>query len=103
VFYPSKLLNVYQASQVRDDPGAQLLLLFCHFVRSDLLRPQNIATHHLQDTCSHIPISLKDELCDLKDRKTRAHGGKEHWAKLTAALGVYDDVDGLRYFDRMQL
>jgi hypothetical protein len=49
------------------------------------------------------PISLKDELCSLKDRKTRAHGGKEHWAKLTAVLEVYDDVDGLRNFDRMQL
>jgi hypothetical protein len=51
----------------------------------------------------NIPISLKQELCALKDKKTRAQGGKEHWAKGAAALGVYDDDHGLRYVDRIHL
>lgn len=46
---------------------------------------------------------MKQDLCSLKDQKTRAGYGKEHWAEAAAALGVYDDQDGLRFVERLNL
>lgn len=78
VYYPSKLLNVYQVAQ-------------------------NIATYHLQDSCTRIPESVKQTLCSYKDEKARAGYGKEHWAKTAAAMGVFEDQNGLRFVERLLL
>jgi hypothetical protein len=71
MYYPSKLLGVYQAAQ-------------------------NLATTHLCESCTHVPSELRAELCRLRDQKSSA-GGKVHWAKTMEALSVHEDEHGLRY------
>jgi hypothetical protein len=71
MYYPSKLLGVYQAAQ-------------------------NLATTHLCESCTRVPSELRAELCRLRDQKSSA-GGKVHWAKTIEALSVHEDEHGLRY------
>jgi hypothetical protein len=72
MYYPSKLLGVYQAAQ-------------------------NLANTHLCESCPRVPSELRSELCRLRDQKSAAGGGKVHWANGMEALGVYEDENGLRY------
>jgi hypothetical protein len=75
MYYPSKLLGVYQAGQ-------------------------NLATTHLCETCTRVPSEFRAELCRLRDQKTGStggKGGKVHWAKTMEALSVHEDEHGLRY------
>jgi hypothetical protein len=72
VYYPSKLLGVYQAAQ-------------------------NLAKNHLCESCTNVPANLRTELCLLRDKKSSVSGGKGHWAKALEALSVHEDEHGLRY------
>jgi hypothetical protein len=76
MYYPSKLLGVYQAAQ-------------------------NLATTHLCESCTRVPSELRAELCLLRDQKSspggKVLGGKVHWAKTMEALSVHEDEYGLRY------
>ncbi len=51
-YYPSTTTGIYQAAQ-------------------------NLASGHLCDHCRSIPSSIKDELCQLRERKSSAGGGKK--------------------------
>jgi hypothetical protein len=71
-YYPSTSTGLYQAAQ-------------------------NLASGHLCDHCRSIPSSIKDELCQLRERKSSAGGGKKYWADSARVLGVFEDADGLRF------
>lgn len=75
-YYPSKLEGLYQAAQ-------------------------NLANGHLMDGCPLIPAPLREELIQLKAKKSSAGGGKAAWAQRVHALGVYEDDCGLRFADRV--
>ena len=73
VYYPSKLEGVYQMAL-------------------------SMSNTHLCDTCPRIPNELQAQLRFLRDRKQIVSGtGKHAWAVRAEALGVYEDVCGLRY------
>ena len=71
VYYPSKLQGIYQAAQ-------------------------NMAGSHLGNACQQIPLPLKQELAQLRQRRDNASGGKKYWADGCKALGVYETEAGLR-------
>jgi hypothetical protein len=71
VYYPAKLYGIYQAAQ-------------------------NMAGSHLCQSCQHIPLSLKNELKKLRERRDNASGGKQYWADGCRALGLYEDDNCLR-------
>ena len=82
VYYPSKLLGLYQAAQ-------------------------NMAHHHFlggdcdSGSCPHLPNHVRKELLRLsssqkcKKRKSPPGGGKKYWAESARTLGVYE-ADGRR-------
>jgi hypothetical protein len=56
-----------------------------------------MAGSHLCQSCQQIPLTLRSELCRLRDRRDNASGGKQYWADGCVALGVYEtDGNGLR-------
>jgi len=67
-YYPSTLNGFYQAAQ-------------------------NMATGHLCEYCTHVPLEVRQRLLILKTRKSSAGGGKEYWAKTLQALGVVEDKE----------
>jgi hypothetical protein len=71
VYYPVKLSGMYQAAQ-------------------------NMASSHLSDSCSQIPLDVKQKLVDLRHRRDTASGGKKYWAEAGRARGLYEMEDGLR-------
>lgn len=71
-YYPSTATGLYQAAQ-------------------------NLASGHLCDHCGNIPSSVKDELRQLRERKSSAGGGKKYWADGVRSLGVFEDAHGLRF------
>ncbi|GAX21106.1 hypothetical protein FisN_1Lu230 [Fistulifera solaris] len=71
-YYPSTTTGLYQAAQ-------------------------SLASGHLCDHCKSIPSSIKDELCQLRERKSSAGGGKKYWADSARVLGVFEDANGLRF------
>lgn len=71
VYYPAKLQGIYQAAQ-------------------------NMAGSHLCEACQHIPISIRDEIRKLRDRRDNASGGKQYWADGCRALGIYETDNGLK-------
>ena len=75
-YYPSKLSGFYQAAQ-------------------------NMASGHLCEYCSHVPLSLRRQLLILRERKSSAGGGKDYWADAVKALGVIEDTENgtLRFKD----
>lgn len=72
VYYPAKLEGIYQAAQ-------------------------NMAGIHLLENCAFVPPHIRDELNELRQRKSSAGGGKVYWADRARVLGVYEDEEGLRF------
>jgi hypothetical protein len=73
VYYPTKLAGVYQAAQ-------------------------NMAVNHLNDFCHRLNAEIRNRLLELRNSKETASGGsKKYWAEACAAVGLYEDEDGLRF------
>jgi hypothetical protein len=72
IYYPSKLPGIYQAAQ-------------------------NLAVAHLGTHCRQIPAAIRDQLTQLRERKSSAGGGKQYWADGVRVLGVLEGRDGLRF------
>ena len=72
VYYPAKLQGIYQAAQ-------------------------NLAVAHLGVHCLQIPGEIRDQLNQLRERKSSAGGGKNYWADGVRVLGVTEGPDGLRF------
>lgn len=70
VYYPMKLESVYQAGQ-------------------------NMAGH-LRESCDQIPEQIRREICEVRERRGNASGGKQYWAEGCRALGIYETGYGLR-------
>jgi len=78
VYYPTTLNAVYQAAQ-------------------------NMATNHLQSHCNRIPSDVRQQLCDLRERRDTASGGKQYWADACSAVGLVEDGQHLRFAMAQQL
>ena len=74
--YPSKRSGIYQAAQ-------------------------NMANVHFLEQCAFVPESLKQELQILRTQKSAVRGSKAMWEDHATALGVFDDVEGLRFAPRV--
>jgi len=72
VYYPQKLMGVYQAAQ-------------------------NMATTHLAIACLCIPEQTRQELMILHKRRDTASGGKIFWANACISMGMTEDDDGIRF------
>ena len=74
VYYPSRLMNVYQASQ-------------------------DLTNTHLLSTCQSIPDSIRRKLIHLRenDQGRKSAIGKEGWGYRAKMVGVYEDSNGLRF------
>ena len=71
VYYPTKLLGIYQAAQ-------------------------NMANSHLAESCLLIGDDLKATIKALRQRRDTASNGKMYWADGARTLGIYEAADGLR-------
>jgi hypothetical protein len=70
VFFPAKLIGIYQASQ-------------------------NIATFHMIQLCQLIDDDTKEKLKGYKQcRSVSGHGGKKYWAETAKAQGIIDSESG---------
>ena len=72
VFFPSKLLGIYQAAQ-------------------------NMAVSHLCCSCDNIPYATKDQLLTFRQQKSSANVGKEYWAMAAKAIGLTEMEHGLTF------
>ena len=70
VYFPTTINAVYQAAQ-------------------------NMATNHLQGTCSRIPVSVRQSLDAFRDQRETASRGKQYWADACLAVGLRESDDGL--------
>jgi hypothetical protein len=77
VYYPAKLEGVYQAAH-------------------------NMALSHFSTYCECIDESLRNHLICLRENKGSTGGGKSAWAERAGALCVFEGVDGLRFFPKLQ-
>ena len=71
-YYPSKLDGIYQAAN-------------------------NLAIVHLGEHCENIDVQFRNHLATLRSMLSIGGGGKKIWAERAAALGVFEDLDGLRF------
>lgn len=71
-YYPSKLDGIYQAAN-------------------------NLAIVHLGEYCENIDEQLRNHLATLRSMLSIGGGGKKIWAERAANLGVFEDVNGLRF------
>ena len=71
-YYPSKLDGIYQAAN-------------------------NLAFVHLGEHCENIDDHVRTHLTNLRIMVSIGGGGKKIWADRAAALGVYEDLNGLRF------
>jgi len=60
---------------------------------------QNMATNHLHASCNQIPPEIRQQLCELRDRRDTARGGKRYWSDACQALNLVEDEQGLRFAD----
>lgn len=70
VYYPTKLSGVYQAAQ-------------------------NMATTHLSNACTFLPIVIREQLILLHQRRDTAAGGKHFWAEACRSMGLVEGENGL--------
>jgi hypothetical protein len=81
VYFPAKLVGIYQASQ-------------------------NIAASHMIKLCQMIDIQIKEKLMAYKhSRAVSGHGGKKYWAETAKAQGVIDSESGsgLRFKEEIRI
>eukprot|EP00978_Attheya_sp_CCMP212_P027961 scaffold95164_cov52-Attheya_sp.AAC.1 len=72
VFFPSKLLGIYQAAQ-------------------------NMAVGHLCISCDNIPDDTKEQLLTFRQQKSSANVGKQYWAMAAKAIGLKETEHGLTF------
>ena len=88
VYYPNKLISVYQAAQNM----VPHFLQFCEYIPKDTR--ESLLTLSQDPTAS----SLVERTGDSHNKKSKkSTGGKEAWARRIQALGVYEDEHGLRF------
>jgi hypothetical protein len=79
-YYPTKLDGIYQSAY-------------------------NLTSIHLLERCQFIEDSLRYQLTTLRDNNSTASttrgGGKQMWTERAAALGVYEDLNGLRFYNTL--
>ena len=71
-YYPSKLDGIYQAAN-------------------------NLAIVHLGEHCENIDDQFRKHLTTLRNMMSTGGGGKKAWAERAAVLGVFEDLNGLRF------
>jgi hypothetical protein len=71
-YYPSKLDGIYQAAN-------------------------NIAVIHLGEHCDNIDDQFRKHLTNLRNMQFTGGSGKKIWAERAVVLGVFEDLNGLRF------
>ena len=78
------------------DARARGAMYFAYNIEGVYQLAQNMGKKHLCDSCTEIPIGLKQRLREMyrsKENNNRRAGGKAYWVESLSVLGVHKDPE----------